>query len=89
MVGQYRQRMPPEQYFRDGKQYFALDKGTAKTTGRLGRMLVRLLLVCCLLLSGRRASWQFRWKVCSWGHLRQMRLLRLLRLGMERYLAAL
>ena len=39
---QYRKRMQPEQYFRDGKQYFALDRGTAKTTARLGRMLVGL-----------------------------------------------
>ena len=79
----YRQRMQREQCFRDGKQYFALDRGTAKTTERLGRMLVGLLLACCLLLSvGRQASWQFRRRVCSWGKLG------LLRLGMERYLAA-
>ena len=53
----YRQRMQPEQYFRDGKQYFALDRGTVKTTARLGRMLVGLLLACCLLLlAERRAS---------------------------------
>ena len=25
-VRQYRKRMQPEQYFRDGKQYFALDR---------------------------------------------------------------
>ena len=57
-VAQYRKRMQPEQYFRDGKQYFALDRGTATTTARLGRMLVGLLLACCLLLlAGRRASW--------------------------------
>ena len=75
--------MQPEQYFRDGKQYFALDWGTAKTTERLGRMLVGLLLACCLLLlAGRRALWQFRRRVCSWGKLG------LLRLGRERYLAA-
>ena len=81
-VGQYRKRMQPEQYFRDGKQYFALDRGTAKTTERLGRMLVGLLLACCLLLlAGRRASWRFRRRVCSWGKLG------LLRLGMECYLA--
>ena len=49
---------------------------------RLGRMLVGLLLACCLLLLvGRRASWRFRRRVCSWGKLG------LLRLGMERYLA--
>ena len=81
-VAQYRKRMQPEQYFRDGKQYFALDRGTAKTTARLGRMLVGLLLACCLLLlAGRRASWRFRRRVCSWGKLG------LLRLGMECYLA--
>ena len=34
-VAQYRKRMQPEQYFRDGKQYFALDRGTA-TTGAAG-----------------------------------------------------
>ena len=56
-VGQYRRRMQPEQYFRDGKQYFALDRGTATTTAWLGRMLVGLLLACCLLpLAARRAS---------------------------------
>ena len=55
----------------------------ATTTARLGRMLVGLLLACCLLLLvGRRASWQFRRRVCSRGKLG------LLRLGMERYLAA-
>ena len=57
-VRQYRRRMPPEQYFRDDKQYFALalDRGTAKTTARLGRLLAGLLLTCCLLLlTGRRA----------------------------------
>ena len=81
-VGQYRKRMQLEQYFRDGKQYFALNRGTAKTTARLGRMLVGLLLACCLLLlAGRRASWRFRRRVCSWGKLG------LLRLGMEYYLA--
>ena len=81
-VAQYRKRMQPEQYFRDGKQYFALDRGMATTTARLGRMLVGLLLACCLLLlAGRRASWRFRRWVCSWGKLG------LLRLGMECYLA--
>ena len=82
-VRHYRQRMQPEQYFRDGKQYFALDQGTVTTTARLGRMLVGLLLECCLLLlTGRRASWRFRRWVCSWGKLG------LLQLGMERYLVA-
>ena len=71
--------MQPEQYFRDSKQYFALDRGTATTTARLGRMLVGLLLACCLLLLvARRASWRLR-RVCSWGQLG------LLRLGMEYY----
>ena len=46
-VGQYRKRMQPEQYFRDGKQYFALDRGTATTTARLvayaGGAIVSLL----------------------------------------------
>ena len=80
----YRQRMQPEQCFRDGKQYFALDRGTVTTTARLGRMLVGLLLACCLLLLvGRRASWQFRRRVCSWGKLG------LMGLGMERYMATL
>ncbi len=79
----YRQRMQPEQCFRDGKQYFALDWRTVTTTARLGRMLAGLLLACCLLLlAGRRTSWQFRRRVCSWGKLG------LLRLGMECYLAA-
>ena len=81
-VRHYRQRMQPEQCFRDGKQYFALDQGTARMTARLGHMLVGLLLACCLLLlAGRWASWRFRRRVCSWGKLG------LLRLGMECYLA--
>ena len=71
----YRQRMQPEQCFRDGKQYFALDRGTATTTARLGRTLVGLLL------AGRRASWQFGGGSVRGGKLG------LLRLGMERYLA--
>ena len=68
-VRQYRKWMQLEQYFRDGKQYFALDRGTATTTVRLGRMLVGLLACCLLLLAGRRAAWQFRRRVCSWGQL--------------------
>ena len=81
---QYRKRMPPEQYFRDGKPYFALDQGTVKTPARLGRLLAALLLACCLLLLvGRRVSWRFRRRVGSWGKLG------LLRLGMEYYLATL
>ena len=42
-VAQYRKRMQPEQYFRDGKQYFALDRGTATVTpprGGAGVLLV-------------------------------------------------
>ena len=39
-VRQYRQQMPPEQYFRDGKQYFALDGGTAKTASWPGAFAV-------------------------------------------------
>ena len=70
-----------EQYFRDGKQYFALESGNGNHHGAAERMLVGLLLACCLLLlAGRRASWQFRRRVCSWGKLG------LLRLGMEHYL---
>ena len=69
-VQHYRRRMQPEQYFRDGKQYFALDRGTATTTARLSRLLVGLLLACCLLLlAGRRASWRFRRRLCLWGKL--------------------
>ena len=69
-VQHYRRRMQPEQYFRDGKQYFALDRGTATTTARLSRLLVGLLLACCLLLlAGRRASWRFRRRLCLWGQL--------------------
>ena len=81
-VRQYRQRIPPERYFRDGKLYFALGRGAAKTTTRLVCLIVGLLLTYCLLLVGRRVSWQFRRRVCSWGQLG------LLRLGMECYLAA-
>ena len=67
-VRHYRQRMQPEQYFRDGKQYFALDRGTATTTARLSRLLVGLLVACwLLLLAGRRASWRFRRRLCFVG----------------------
>ena len=42
-VRMYRRRMQPEQYFKDGKQRFALDRGTVTTTRRLQRLLVALL----------------------------------------------
>ena len=42
--------MQPEQYFRDGKQRFGLNRSTVTTTDRLQRLLVALLLVCCLLI---------------------------------------
>ena len=35
-VRHYRQRMQPEQCFRDGKQYFALDQGSGKDDGAAG-----------------------------------------------------
>ena len=76
----YRKRMQPEQYFRDGKQYFELDKGTVTTTERLGRMLTGLLLGCSLLLIvARRSKGSFRKQVCSWGKMG------LLRMGIEYY----
>ena len=57
-------------------------RGAATTTARLaGVCPAGLLLTCCLLLLGRRASCQFRRRVCSWGQLG------LPRLGMEHYLA--
>ena len=57
----YRRRMQPEQYFRDGKQRFGLSRSTVTTTHRLQRLLVALLLACCLLiLAGMRASPTFR-----------------------------
>ena len=69
-VAQYRKRMQLEQYFRDGKQCFALNRGTAATTARLSRLLVGLLLACCLLLLvAWRASWQFQRRLCLCGKL--------------------
>ena len=66
----YRRRMQPEQYFKDGKQRFGLDRSTVTTTDRLQRLLVGLLLACCLLiLAGIRASPTFRRQVCSRGKL--------------------
>ena len=69
-VRMYRKRMQPEQYFKDGKQRFGLNRSTVTTTGRLQRLLVGLLLACCLLiLAGMRASPTFRRQVCSRGKL--------------------
>lgn len=60
-VSKYRHRMQSERYFRDGKQYFALDRATVTVMEELKCMLVRLLLACCvLLLAGLRAPWSFR-----------------------------
>ena len=66
----YRKRMQPEQYFRDGKRRFGLNRSTVTTTHRLQRSLVALLLDCCpLILVGVRASPIFRRRVCSRGKL--------------------
>ena len=74
--------MQPEQYFRDGKQRFGLDRSVVTTTARLQRLPVALLLACCLLiLAGMRASRTFRRQVCSRGKLG------ILHLGYEYYLA--
>ena len=64
---QYRKRMPLAQYFRDGKQYFALDQGTVRQRRRRGRAFAAGLLLACglLLLVGRRVSWRFRQQACS------------------------
>ena len=76
--------MQPEQYFKDGKQHFGLDRSTVTTTDRLQRLLVGLLLACCLLvLAGLRVSPTFRRQVCSRGKLS------ILHLGYEYYLATL
>ena len=81
-VRMYRRRMQPEQYFKDGKQRFGLNRSTVTTTGRLQRLLVGLLLACCLLiLMGMRVSSTFRRQVCSRGRLG------ILHLGYEYYLA--
>ena len=81
-VRMYRKRMQPEQYFKDGKQRFGMDRSTVTTTDRLQRLLVGLLLACCLLiLMGMRASPTFRRQVCSRGKLG------VLHLGYEYYLA--
>ena len=39
-------QVQPEQYFRDGKQRFGLNRSTVTTTDRLQRLLVALLLAC-------------------------------------------
>ena len=81
-VRMYRKRMQPEQYFKDGKQRFGLNRSTVTTTDRLQRLLVGLLLACCLLiLAGMRVSQTFRRQVCSRGKLG------ILHLGYEYYLA--
>lgn len=81
-VKMYRRRMQPEQYFKDGKQRFGLNQSTVTTTARLQRLLVGLLLACCLLiLLGMRATHSFRQQVCSRGKLG------ILNLGYEYYLA--
>ena len=81
-VRMYRKRMQPEQYFKDGKQRFGLNRSAVTTTDRLQRLLVGLLLACCLLiLAGMRASPTFRRQVCS------RRKLGILNLGYEYYLA--
>ena len=86
-VRMYRRRMQPEQYFpeqyfKDGKQHLGLDRSTVTTTSRLQRLLVALLLACCLLiLAGLRVSATFRRRVCSRGTLG------ILHLGWEYYLA--
>ena len=59
--------MQPEQYFKDGKQRFGLNRSTVTTTQRL---LVALLLACCLpILAGLRASPSLRRQVWCRGKL--------------------
>ena len=66
----------------DGKQRFGLNRSAVTTTHRLQRLLVALLLACCLLiLVGMRASPTFRRQVCCRGKLG------ILNLGHEFYLA--
>ena len=68
--------------FKDGKQRFGLIRSTVTTTERLQRLLVGLLLVCCLLiLVAMRVSPPFRRQVCSRGKLG------IFNLGHESYLA--
>ena len=64
-VKMYRQRMQPEQYFKDGKQRFDLNSSTVTTSSRMQRLLVTVLLACCLLiLASIRTSPTFRRRVC-------------------------
>ena len=82
-VRMYRKRMQPEQYFKDGKQRFGLNRSTATTTDRLqtasGGRVGLLLASCLLILLGVRSSPTFRRQVCSRGNLG------ILRLGYEFY----
>ena len=72
----------PDQYFKDGKQRFGLNRSTVTTTARLQRLLVGLLLVCCLLILAEiRTLPTFRRQVCSRGKLG------ILNLGCKYYLA--
>ena len=65
-VRMYRKRMQPEQYFKDGKQSFGLNRSALITPDWLQRLLVALLLASCLLvLAGMRASPTFRRSMCS------------------------
>ena len=81
-VKMYRRRMQPEQYFKDGKQRLGSYRSTVTTTDRLQRLLVGLLVACCLLiLMGIRVSPSFQRQVCS------REKLGILHLGYEYYLA--
>ena len=81
-VKMYRRRMQPEQYFRDGKQRLDLDSATVMTSSRMRRLMVAVVLACCLLiLAATRVSWRFIRQVSSWGKLG------ILHLGLEFYLS--
>ena len=59
-VRQYRKRMQPEQYLHDGKQYFALDWGTAKShcsAGALAGGAIVNLLFAAVGGYVREVSW--------------------------------
>ena len=76
--------MQPEQYFRNGKQRFRLNRNTVTATDGLQRLLVGLLPACCLMMLARlRASPTFRRRICSRGKMG------ILHLGYEHYLATL
>ncbi len=82
VVRMYRRRMQPEQYFKDGKQRFDLNSATVTTMSRIQRLLVAVLIACCLLiLAGIRTPRTFRRQVRSWGRLG------VVHLGLEFYLA--